>query len=41
MYNIYCDDDKLNVTAKYMDKTACNWFLLWDSTMKRGILVRD
>ena len=41
MYNIYGDDDKLNVAAMYMDKTACDWFLRWESTMKGGILVRD
>ena len=26
MYNIYGDDDKLNVAAMYMDKTSCGWF---------------
>ena len=41
MYNIYGDDDKLNVAAMYVDKTTCDWFLWWDSTMKGGILVRD
>ena len=41
MYNIYGDDDKLNVATMYMDKPACDWFLLWDSTMKGGILGRD
>ena len=35
------DDDKLNVAAMYMDKTACDYFLWWDSTMKGGRLVRD
>ena len=41
MYYIYGGDDKLNVVAMYMDKTACDWFLWWDSTMKGGRLVRD
>ena len=41
MYNIYGDDDKLNVAAMYVDKTTCDWFLWWDSTMKGGRLVRD
>ena len=41
MYNIYGDDDKLNVATMYMDKTACDWLLWWDSAMKGGILVRD
>ena len=41
MYNINGDDDKLNVAAMYMDKTACDWFLWRDSTMKGGRLVRD
>ena len=41
MYNIYDDDDKLNIASMYMDKTACDWFLWWDSTMKGGRLVRD
>ena len=41
MYNIYGDGDKLNVAVMYMDKTACDWFLWWDSKMKGGILVRD
>ena len=41
MYNIYGDNDKLNVAAMYMDKTACDWFLWRDSTMKGGRLVRD
>ena len=41
MYNIYGDDDKLNVATMYMDKTACDWFLWWDSTMKGGRLVRE
>ena len=41
MYNIYGDDDKLNVAAMYMDKTACDWFLWWDSSMKGGGLVKD
>ena len=41
MYNIYGDDDKLNVATLYMNKTACDWFLWWDSTMKEGKLVKD
>ena len=41
MYNKYDDDDKLNVAAMYVDKTTCDWFLWWDSTMKGGWLVRD
>ena len=41
MYNIYGDDDKLNVAAMYMDKTACDRFLWRDSVMKGGRLVRD
>ena len=41
MYNIYGDDDKLNVAAMCMDKTACDRFLWWDSAMKGGRLVRD
>ena len=41
MYNTYGDDDKLNVAAMYMDKTACDQFLWWDSSMKGGIPVRD
>ena len=41
MYYIYDDDDKLNVATMYMDKTACDWFLWWDSVMKGGILIRD
>ena len=40
MYNIY-GDDKLNVAAMYMDKTACDLFLWWDSTMDGGRRVRD
>ena len=41
MYNIYGDENKLNVATTYMDKTACDWFLWWGSSMKGGILVRD
>ena len=41
MYNIYGDDDKLNVATMYMDETTCDWFLWWDSTMEEGRLVRD
>ena len=41
MYNIYGDDDKLNVAVMYIDKTACDQFLWWDSTIKGGRLVRD
>ena len=41
MYSIYGDDDKLNAATIYMDKTTCDWFLWWDSTMKGGRLVRD
>ena len=41
MYSIYGDDDKLNAATIYMDKTACDWFLWWDSTRKGGRLVRD
>ena len=41
MYNIYGDYDKLNIAAMYMDKTTCDQFLLWDSTIEGGRLVRD
>ena len=41
MYNIYGDDNKLNVAAMYMEKTACDWFLWWDSAIKGGGLIRD
>ena len=41
MYNIYGDDNKLNVAAMYMDKTTCDWFFSWDWAMKGGRLVRD
>ena len=39
--NIYGDDEKLILASMYMDKTACDYFLWWDSTMKGGRLVRD
>ena len=41
IHNIYGDDNKLNVATMYMDKTACDWFLWWDLTMKGGRLVRN
>ena len=41
MYNIYGNKNKLNVATMYMDKTAFDWFLWWDSTMKGGSLARD
>ena len=41
MCNIYGDNEKLSVLEMYMDKTTCDWFLWWDSTMKGGSLVRD
>jgi len=41
MCNIYGDNEKLSVLEMYMDKTTCDWFLWWDSTMKGGSLARD
>ena len=41
MHNVYGDNNKLNVTTMYTDKTACDQFLWWDSSMKGGIPVRD
>ena len=41
MYYIYVYNEKLHVTAMYMDKTACDWFLWWDSAIKGGRSLRD
>ena len=41
MYNIYGNDDKLNVASMYMDKTSYDWFLWWDLAMKGGRIVKD
>ena len=40
MYNIYGDDEKMNVATMNMDKISCDWLLWWASTMKGGRLVR-
>ena len=41
MYNIYGNDEKLNVAAMYLDKTTCDRFLWWYSVMKGSRLMRD
>jgi len=40
MHQIYDQDDNINITAMYLDKSACVWFLWWYSKSGGG-LVRE